>query len=96
MDQGEEARRWANFVLKLGARLALADAPRNACLTPALELLEQAGYTWLEFDLNASCCGDGLAWRRKVLLAAGPNWESGTLRQLGAPELPEGSAGACA
>ena len=36
-DHGEEARRYAEFVLRVQARAAAADAPRTADLQPARE-----------------------------------------------------------
>lgn len=68
-DQGEEARRYAEFVLRVQARAAAADAPRTADLQPAREALEAKGYTWTLTEVVATAYGDTTARRRVVALA---------------------------
>ena len=43
-DRGEEAKRWALFVIRHAAKVAVADSPRTADLRPAKEELMRAGY----------------------------------------------------
>ena len=68
-DQGEEARRYAEFVLRVQAQAAAADAPRTAYLQPAREALEAKGYTWTLTEVVATAYGDTTARRRVVALA---------------------------
>ncbi len=53
-DRGEEARRWALFVIRHAAKVAVADAPRTADLTPAKEELLRAGYQWVVVEVEAT------------------------------------------
>ena len=62
-DKGEEARRWAGYVLHQEAAVAIADAPRTADLKPAKEELLRAGYSWAVVEVNATSLGDGTARR---------------------------------
>ena len=63
-DRGEEARRWALFVIRHAAKVAVADAPRTADLRAAKEELLRAGYQWVVVEVEATSFGDGTARRR--------------------------------
>ena len=92
-DSGEEARRWAGFVVGAGAAIALADAPRTAQLQPAKGMLEEAGCAWEIHDLNAAEWGASAARRRSVVLAREPAGRFGALMEhLRAMHTEEGSA----
>ena len=68
-DSGEEARRWAAFVIKTGAVIAGADSPRSAVLAPARNLLENGGFEWHEEETSAAQWGDCTARRRCIVFA---------------------------
>ena len=72
-DNGEEARRWAHFIIGAEAAMALADAPRASQLRPARIALEEAGYSWELYDLNAAEWGGehGEEKERRAGLQAG-------------------------
>ena len=80
-DRGEEAKRWAAFVIASGASIAAADAPRTANLEPARHAFEERGYVWSVQGTNVACYGDATARRRNLVFA--------TMRlSIGAAEPP--------
>ena len=78
-DSGEEARRWAHFIIEAEATMALADAPRAPQLRPARIALEEAGYSWELYDLNAAEWGASTARRRSAVLVCRPAGRFGAL-----------------
>ena len=68
-DDGEEARRWANFIIQVGSEVAIADAPKTAELSPATDKLRSEGYSWEEVEVNSSELGDATSRYRRIVLA---------------------------
>ena len=66
-DRGEEARRWAAFVISSMASIAAADAPRTANLEPARVALEKQGHSWSVQGVIAACYSDATARRRNLV-----------------------------
>ena len=69
-DRGEEAKRWATFVITSTASIAASDAPRTANLEPTRLALKEQWYSWSIQGVNAACYGDATARRRNLVFAA--------------------------
>ena len=80
-DDGEEARRWANFIIQVGAELAIADAPKTAELSPATPKLRSEGYSWEELEVNSSELGDATSRYRKIVVVVKGGGEPTSLGQ---------------
>ena len=69
-DEGEEAARWADFVIKSRGTDAIADAPRTANLEPAFQRLHAAGFAVATTEILISDLGDAVAKKRVILTAS--------------------------
>jgi len=80
-DDGEEARRWSNFVIQVGAEVAIPDAPKTAELGPSAAKLRSEGYSWEEVEVNSAELGDATSWYRRIVLAVKGGGEPTSLGQ---------------
>ena len=80
-DDGEEARRWANFIIQVGAEVVIADAPKTAELGPATAKLKSEGYSWEEVEVNSSELGDATSRYRRIVAVVKGGGEPTSLGQ---------------
>ena len=69
-DEGEEAARWADFVVGSRGTDTITDTPRTANLEPAFQRLLAAGFAVATTEILTSDLGDAVARKRVILTAS--------------------------